>query len=232
MAKRTKDQMITYIKQDFIRDDLDDEILVKLNDTIRWMAGNHDFTELNKSCYFTTVVGQPDYALPTDLNILNHPITLLDDSSGNGRAGSYQMDHISWEDYRRREPNPKTSQTPNKGKPTAYAIRQDAVWLTPIPDLATYKIEVDHNAFPTPLSGGSDYHPFKESDEEMLKAGTLERLYRDTLKLPADADEQSLNFFYGYYNAQTGERQGGWKSRTANDISKKEPAQFVRPRYF
>ena len=223
--------MITYIRLDFKRDDMDATILSKLNDTIRWMANNHQFTELDKSCYTALVAGQAEYALPSGLNQLHHPVMLLEDT-GDGRSGSKPLILIGWDQYRGLEPNPKTSQTPSKGKPHKYAIHMNAIWLTPIPDATTRKLEVDYSVFPTVLNGDSDLHPFSETDEEILKAGTLERLYRDVLKLHEEADEHALNFLYGYYNGGTGERQGGWKRRVQIDMDKKEPARACKPFYF
>lgn len=231
MAKRTKAEMLTYIKLDFKRTDMDATILSKLNDTIRWMATNHTFTELDKSCYTALVTGQPEYALPSGILQLRHPIILLEES-GDGRSGSGPLDHISWDQYLGLEPNAKTSQTPPKGKPYAYAIHMNAVWLTSIPDSVARRLEVHYNRLPDLLAGDSDLHPFLETDEELLKAGTLERLYRDVLKLHEESDEQALNFFYGYYNAGTGERTGGWKNRVKIDTNKTEPMRAVRPTYF
>lgn len=230
VTKRDKDEMIAYVKEEFKRDDKDAEILTSLNETLDWLNANHDFTELDAECYVTSIIGQEDYRLADDMIEIYHPIKILEDT-GDGQGASYPMEHISKEEYDRRMTNPNTSQTPPKAKPRAYCIFRGAILVEPLPDKATYKFEVPHKKNITRLSGGSDEHPFNPIWEELIKEGTLERVKRK-IGLMDEAREHATNFLYGYYNPQTGERQGGFYQMVATNRANKEPVRLVKPTYF
>jgi hypothetical protein len=230
MANRTLAQLRTYIKRDFKRTDKDTEIDDAVNDTILFMATNYQFDSLHRRAKTSCQVGREDYILPSGLQHIRHPLLLLDTTSSDGRAGSYPLDHISSEKYDELEPNPNHVSRPT-GKPCRYCIRQGAVHLTPIPDRATLEILVPYFCFPTTLSANADVHQFTQDFEPTIKAGCLERLYKG-LKMYDLADEEALNFLYGYYNPSTGERVGGWLQLTSKDKANAEPVVTVDPHYF
>ena len=230
VVKRDFSELVDYVKEEFKRDDKDDVIETSINETLEWMSQNHGFNELQAECYVPTVVGQEDYKLADDMLEIHHPIKILEDI-GDGRNSSYQMWHWTKEEYDRHQPNPNTSQTPSKAKPYAYCIWRGAILVHPIPDKATYKLEVPHQKNLTRLVADVDEHPFNPTWEELIKEGTLQRL-KAKLGLLDEAHEHALNFLYGYYNPQTGERKGGWNQMVHTDDANSVPARTVRPRYF
>lgn len=164
----------TYLKRDFKRTDKDTEIVDAYNKAIMQVAvriphGNYKFQS-----YLACVVGQEDYALPTTLIHLIHPVKLLDGSDSTDEG--YLLEKLTKEAYDIREPNPNRT-NPSKGKPTAYAVYSSSILLTPIPDSADYLIEINWGRRPTDLSGDLDMSSLGSEWDEVLKWMALSRLY-------------------------------------------------------
>lgn len=164
----------TYLRRDFKRTDKDTEILNAYNEMIVWISmiiphGNYKFQS-----YLSTVVGQEDYPLPTNLIHLMHPIRLL-----LGMASSdtgYEMQKLTKEQYDDREPNPNRS-NPQTSRPTAYCIYSRSILLTPIPDSANYLLEINWAKRPTDVDDDADTTDYPSEWDQVLKFGVLERLY-------------------------------------------------------
>lgn len=165
----------TYVKQDFKRTDKDTELVQAYNDMVNWVStfmpvGNYKF-----QCYVSTTPGIEDYALRSDLIHLIHPLRLL---LGSGSSdGGYPMDFITKEEYDRIEPNPNRTDPSGRGRPSKYTIYSRSILVTPIPDVSTYLIEANYSKRRTPLSGDSELTSLGSEWDEVLKWGTLERLY-------------------------------------------------------
>ncbi len=164
----------TYVKYDFKRTDKDTELVQAYNDMLNWLACQMPHSGYKFQSYITTSVGIEDYGIPgTAIHIL-HPIKLI---LGTGATDSgYLLDHISKEEYDRIEPNPNAA-TPAKSRPAKYTIFDRCILVTPIPDLATYILEINWSKRRTAMSADADLPAIGSEWDEVLKNGTLERLY-------------------------------------------------------
>lgn len=169
-----KSELMNYIKIDFKRENEDSRILQAINDMIVYLAirmphGNYKFQS-----YANTTIGQEDYPLPDQILHILHPIRLLDGNSTNDSG--YQLERITKEEYDELEPNPNRT-NPSTGKPTCYTIYSRSVLLTPIPDKATYLLEINWSKLPTSLSSDTDTHSLGSEWDEVIKWGALFRCY-------------------------------------------------------
>lgn len=180
----TRLNFLAYVKRIFKRTDKDTEIYEALNETIKDIGTRGPFPGYAFTSYTPCVVEQEDYPLPTDLLHISHPIKLLD-GSATGDSGA-PLEFISKAEYDIREPNPNRT-SPATGKPTAYTIYSNQIMLTPIPDSTDYLIEIDWGKIPPSLSADSDTAAFQEVGDEVIKWGTLWRLFAG-VGLYEDAD--------------------------------------------
>ena len=165
----------TYVKRDFKRTDKDTELVQAYNDMIVWVAAQMPHGNYKFQSYVPTVIGQEDYPIPSNAIHLIHPVRLL---LGTGSSDSgYSMDYLTKEEYDLREPNPNRTSPASKGRPSAYTVFSRSILTTPIPDLATYLLEINWSKRPTAQSADADISSLGAEWDEVLKHGTLERLY-------------------------------------------------------
>ena len=164
----------TYVKRDFKRTDKDTELVQAYNDMIMWVASVIPFGNYKFQSYISTTVQIEDYPIPSNLIHIIHPIKLLLGSAS--KDSGFPLEHITKEEYDIREPNPNRT-SPSTGRPSAYTIFSRCILLTPIPDLATYILEIMWAKRATTLSADADTSDFLSEWDEVLKWGTLERLY-------------------------------------------------------
>lgn len=185
----------TYIKRDLKRTDKDTEITQGINDMINWVSlqiphGNYKFQS-----YISTIVGREDYALPTNLVHLIHPVKFLDGSAATDWG--FPLEYLTKEEYDLREPNPNRT-SPSTGKPTGYTIYSRSILLTPIPDSANYILEIDWAKRVNALSADGDTPDLGAEWDEVLKQGCLERVYAGMGML------QESQYWAGLYRDQFG----------------------------
>lgn len=186
---------LTYVRRDFKRTDKDQEITDAYNAMIIWVASIIPHGNYKYQSYLTTVVGQEDYPLPSNLMHLIHPIRLL---LGSGSSDSgFQLEHLTKEEYDRRQSNPNRS-SPSTGRPGIYCIYSRSILLDSIPDLATYILEINWSKRPTTLSADSDTPALGSEWDEVLKWGVLERSYAGLGML------QEANYWASLYRDQAG----------------------------
>jgi len=175
MAK-TLAQFLTYIKYDFKRDDKDTELVQAYNDTIRHLSSLKDLEGRRFTSYVTTTAGREDYVLPTSSSRLLHPIRILE---GDQLDNGYPLNHLSREEWTARYINPNNPDTTkiSKSMPIDYCVYENAIHLGPVPDLSTYIIEIDWARISTVQSADSDLQELGEEWEEIIKWGTLFRVY-------------------------------------------------------
>lgn len=165
---------LTYVRRDFKRTDKDTEITQAYNDMVMWVAlqmphGNYKFQS-----WVNTVAGQEDTPLPSNIIHIIHPIRLLIGSASSDSG--YSLDRLTKAEYDIRQPNPNRT-NPSTSRPSAYTIYSRSILLDPIPDLSTYIIEINWSKRPTAQSADSDTTSLGTEWDEILKLGTLERLY-------------------------------------------------------
>lgn len=185
----------TYVKYDFKRTDKDTELVQAYNDMINWVSMQMPHSGYKYLSYINTTVGVEDYGIPSNAIHVIHPLKLLISSSS--RDGGYNLDFISKEAYDAIEPNPNGSD-PHVGRPTKYTIYDRCIHLTPIPDKATYLLEMAWGRRKTTLSADSDVSALGSEWDEVFKWGTLERLYAGMGMF------EESNFWGGKYHAIDG----------------------------
>ena len=108
--------------------------------------------------------------------------------------------------------NPNNADTSkiSKSMPTDYCIFSNAIHLGPVPDKDTYVIEMDWTKLSTIQENPPDLQPLGEAWEEVIKWGTLFRLYT-ALGLDTEASKYALlykdpEFGYPYLTRQEDDR--------------------------
>ena len=165
---------LTYVKYDLKRTDKDTEITRAYNDMLMWVALQMPHGGYKFQSYINTVEGTEDYPLPGNIIHLIHPIKILDGSASSDSG--YPLEHISKAEYDRIEPNPNRT-SPQKSKPWAYTIYSNSILLTGIPDKSTYLIEINWSRRVTFMSATTDMPSLGSEWDEVLKWGTLERVF-------------------------------------------------------
>jgi hypothetical protein len=164
----------TYVKQIYKRTDKDTEITQAYNDAISAASLKMPHGAYKYQSWVNCGDGQEDYALPSTIIHIMHPIRLLDGSTS--ADSGIKLEHITKEEYDRREPNPNRT-SPAKGYPSAYAIYSGSILLTPIPDSADYIIEIDWTKRKTALSADDDLPALGSEWDEVLRQMVLARMY-------------------------------------------------------
>lgn len=164
----------TYVKQIYKRTDKDTEITQAYNDAISAASLKMPHGAYKYQSWVNCVVGQEDYALPSTIIHLIHPIRLLDGSTS--ADSGIKLEHITKEEYDRREPNPNRT-SPSTGTPSAYTIYSGSILLTPIPDDAACILEIDWTKRKTTLSADDDLPVLGSEWDEVLRQMVLARMY-------------------------------------------------------
>jgi hypothetical protein len=164
----------TYIKQTYKRTDKNTEILQALNDSIMAVAIKMPHGAYKYQSYVLTVQGQEDYALPSTIMHLMHPIRLLDGS--DSASSGYTLEHIDKKEYDELQPNPNRT-SPSTGSPSAYTVYSGSILLTPVADSSTDILEINWSKRPTTLIADIDLPALGSEWDEVLKQMVLSRLY-------------------------------------------------------
>lgn len=206
---------LSYVTRVLKRTDKNTEIYEAYNETIRDISSRAKFQEYAFQSYVACVQGQEDYPLPTTLLHLQHPVRLLEGSATNDSGNP--LTHISKAEYDRREPNPNRT-SPDEGRPGAYTIYSNSILLTPIPDGAGYLLEINWCNVPTNLSGDSDVSSFNELWDEILKHGTLFRMFA-LLGMYQDSEYWRALYETGIRRMVeiNSDKTGGWIGIVANN---------------
>jgi len=184
MAK-TRLEFRTYVLYDFKRTDKDTELYQAYNDTIKHIANLHPNEGLKYQSWIPTVAGQEDYTLPATKCHVIHPIRFIESSTS---SAGYPLIKTAKEEFSEMFPNPNATGTAvARGKPTHYCIYSNSILIGKLPDVATYILEMDWSKLPTSQDAASDLQELGTEWEEVLKWGTLARLY-ESVGLTGEAD--------------------------------------------
>lgn len=166
--------LIQYVNRDFGRQNEDTRVLQAINDMIFYIAAKMPHGNYKYQSYVNTIVGLEDYPMPSNILHFMHPMRLLE---GTGTSDSgYTLEHISKAEYDIREPNPNRTD-PTTSKPNAYTIYSRSILLTPIPDKATYLIEINWAKKPVNLVADTDIPTLGDEWDEVIKWGALFRCF-------------------------------------------------------
>lgn len=224
----TRVNFLAYVKRTFKRDDKDTEIYEAEDETIKDVAGRHSFQVLREISYASTVVGQVDYPLPSNLLHMHHPVRLLDGSGTNDTGRP--LTQVSEDRFHEICPNPFRTSPPT-GKPYAYTIARGQLLLVDIPDSADYLLEISRGKEPTlPTADGDDAHPFGTQWDETIKWGVLARVY-EGIGMEEESDRWGQMFEMGkpiLIGGQIKGYQGGVANMIAHDRRQTSAPQFVQ----
>ena len=136
--------------------------------------GNYKFQS-----YVALVAAQEDYPLPTNLIQLIHPVKFLEGSATNDYG--FPLTQVSKEEYDEKYPNPNRTSPTDKGTPSIYTVYSRSILVGPLPDTAVVTrgglLEINWGKRPTALAADADLSELGSEWDEVLKWGTLERLY-------------------------------------------------------
>jgi len=191
----------------FKRTDKDSQINQAINDTLREMgAAVAPRTTWNQE-WVPTVVGREDYKVPSTLLRIMHPIRLQDSTEGNNSTSSYPLQHIPKVEYDRLEPFPNTPNAKTTARPRFYTIWENCILITPLPDSADYRLEINSGNEITILNADVDEPFLSDQWLETIKAGALARLYNGLQQYEEARIWQNI-YIYGYAG-QGGMFKGG-----------------------
>lgn len=164
----------TYIRRDFKRTDKNTEIIQAINDSILWISTLIPHGDYKYQSWVYTALAREDYALPSNLIHLIHPIKFLE---GSASADSgFPLEHITKEEYDIREPNPNRT-SPSTGRPSAYTVFSRSILVTPLPDKTTYLLEIMWSRRPGSLSAAADTPELGSEWDEVIKHISMDKLY-------------------------------------------------------
>jgi len=170
---RSASQFLTYVKLDFKRDDKDTEILSAYNDTIRHLGSLEALEAVKLTSWIPTEIGQYDYPLPSTLCHLLHPVKFIESFT---EESGYALNKMSKTEFDINYPNPLATDV-SKSRPKDYCVHGNSIQVGDPPDKATYILEINWARFTTDQVADADVHEFGSNWEEVLKWGTLARLY-------------------------------------------------------
>lgn len=188
----------TYVKYDFKRTDKDTELVQAYNDMIIWTALLMPHSAYKYQSYLPLVAGQEDYSLPSTVIHLLHPVRLLDGSASSDSG--YPLTHITKDRYDFLYPNPNRTSPTITGTPSHYTVFAGSILVGPLPRTGTNDLlEMDWTKRPTAQSGDSDTPALPSEWDEILKFGTLERLF-DGIGSHDEAQYWAAKYKDGYGN--------------------------------
>ena len=174
----TLTQFIEYVTETFKRDDKNAEIIRAYNETIYDIASRIPLGNFEYQSYIPLVEAQEDYPLPTEHMHIINPLRYLDGSGTN--ANGNPLNHISKEEYDIIEPNPNRTD-PSTGTPHSYCFFSHSILVTDLPSATVVAggalLELNWTKTPAAQAAGSDTTSIRDVFGEILKWGTLWRLY-------------------------------------------------------
>lgn len=164
-----------YVVNVFIRDDKDTEIYEAATDTVSELRRIFPFEEQLEETTVTdtlSVLGDYKLDLETDFGLLVGDVILLDGTN------SKPLIKLSKQEFDRLYPNPTASGV-SMGRPKHYCIFNNDILIGPVPDSITaYTFKYTQSIEPVlTVTSATASVPFTNLYREMVRAGTLFRLY-------------------------------------------------------
>lgn len=196
------EEMKDYIvSSGWLRDDMDDEIYAAMTDTILEMEQLFQFDERETESATTdtiTVLGDYRINVQSDMGHLIS-VNMIDDDYGK------PLKKISKAVFDALYPNP--SDTSNTGYPEHYALFGGQILIGPTPDRTDYQYTMAYSTrLTTAITAATDPVPFSGKYREVLKDGSMERLYKNVKKFDLAAEFRNA-FDKGMGRATTLERR-------------------------
>lgn len=203
------------------RTDKNTELDEAINDAYMEMIAAVAPRKMEDRVYRAVTAGRAQWALPSGVLRLNHPIKLIDPLGGSSTTSSYPLRFITKEEYDFWEPNPDAS-SPTTGIPWGYTIHKNSIWLVNVPD-RNYQLEMNIGGEPVRLVADSDQVIFSETWDPTLAAGAAARLFAQTKQYT------DLKIWQGVYeNGFLAGQKGGLNLLKEIEQDNKQAVRIVR----
>jgi hypothetical protein len=195
-----------YVLRVFKRTNYSTEVYEAITDTIRELKRRFAYDEAKVEKDVTDTIGalgEYKIDLDTDFGQLIGDV-LIQASSG---ARSEPLNKVTKEEFDRRHPDPIASGV-GRGFPRDYCIFAGQILLGPAPDSTAYQYHYSYEADDgATVASGTTNVVFSATYPEMLRHGTLMRLYGDVLKIPERAMWHKQAYEEGILIAERRERR-------------------------
>jgi hypothetical protein len=189
MANMTGVEFYNYVLRTFIRTDKSTQVYEAVSDTIKDMRLRFGYEAYQVEGYTSGIdtLGEYAFGLPTNFGHLTTDVKVLDDDS------SEVLIKLSKAEFDEKYPNPNYTDATQE-KPEHYCIFSDQILLGPVPDSLDYEYEFSYSEEDTvAIDGDTTSVDFTDRGREIIKFGTLYRVYRD---LGNDEEAKKWNALY------------------------------------
>jgi len=189
---------LAYIKRTFKRTDKDTELYESITDCVMDMRLRfypEDYKTRSSALTGCTTVGQYALTLPTDFGHLIGEVTIID---ATNQQKYPPLKKLSIETYDRLYPD-RTLDIGERdtGVPQHFCLYGGEIFVGPCIDQTYYEFYINYTQESAPtVAAGTDPVPFTANYREVVKAGTLMRIYRD-LEMYNEADIQERLYEQG-----------------------------------
>ena len=172
---------LAYLKRTFKRTDKDTELYEAITDTVfdmRLRFYAEDFKTRSSALIGCASVGQFTLTLPTDFGHLIGQVSMIDT---NGNQDYPPLTKISIEKYDRLYPERALSASDrNTGVPRHFCLYGGEIFVGPFIDKTTYEFYINYTQEDaTDIVAGTTSVPFTDKYREVVKAGSLMRIFND-----------------------------------------------------
>lgn len=214
----------------FKRDDKATELDRAINDTYFEMVACVDPRKQRDQIYKALVANREEYPIPNDVLRINHPVRLQEIAASNRSSESQPLRFLTKQEYDEIEPYPNAL-TILGGTPWGYTFYKNSILVTDIPNVTgKWNLEINIGGEPTRLSAASDEVIFSPTWDEVIKAGSLARLYAG-ISAWDRAKEWRAIYRYGFAGDE-GSITGGLELFKKLNEQVTEAPRVVRPTYF
>ena len=193
----TGSNFLAYVKRTFKRTDKDTELYESITDTtidMRLRFYPEDFKTISSALTGCTVVGEFSLTLPTDFGHLIGDVMMTDVDQ------EYPpLRKISIEEYNRLYSDRLLTTVADRttGGPIHYCLYSGEILVGPCVDKTTYDFFINYTQEDADdVDGDTANVPFTARYREVVKHGTLMRIYRD-LEMYGEADIQEVKYERG-----------------------------------
>ncbi len=177
----TGTEFADYVKRKFKRSDKDTELYEATTDTIALMRTKFGFDEVKEEAYVAGIstLGEYQIALPSDFGRIIGQVSIVDTASDQYYD---PLRKISKEEYDRRFADRSLSSVGNVNTsvPRFFCIFAGQLYLGPVPDLITYRYQINYTTVDSSdVTSSTDPVPFTSElrDRNVLRNGVMFELH-------------------------------------------------------
>ncbi len=180
-------QTLNYILQTFKRTDKNAEIYTALADTIMDMRSrmiSDDFSAVSAALTGISAVGDYELTLPTDFGHLIGDVLIKDTASDDVYLPLNKIVKTEW-DVKYNQALSTSAGNRLTGTPMEYCFFAGKIYLGSPVDKLTYEFKINYTTEDLPTyTDVTAAIPFTDQFREVVKAGTLQRMFREVGNYP------------------------------------------------